>query len=279
MYGQLLQILGRRPVLHEKSTAAFWNDPHVSVGMLKAHLDPHVQGATREHAFVDRSVAWIKRILPPEKYKKLLDLGCGPGLYAERFCFSGYDVTGVDLSERSIAYATERSECQKLHIEYRLEDYLSFSDCDTYDIATLIYCDFGVLPPIDRRTLLHNAFAALKSEGALLLDVFTPREYKNKPEGMRIQYCDDGFWSEEPHALIDSFFRFDDSRDYCDRHIVLTSASLGCYHLWNHAFTVDELKGDLLCAGFARVDFYNDVAGAPYSKNGRTLCAIAYKSV
>ena len=279
MYGQLLQILGRRPVLHEKSTAAFWNDPHVSVGMLKAHLDPHVQGATREHAFVERSVAWIKKVLPPKNYKKLLDLGCGPGLYAERFYACGYEVTGVDLSERSIAYAKERSENSRLCIEYRLQDYLNFSEHETVDIATLIYCDFGVLPPNDRITLLHNAFDALKPEGALLLDVFTPREYKNKPEGTRIQYCEDGFWSEEQHALIDSFFRFEDSHDYCDRHIVLTSSALGCYHLWNHAFTVDELRGDLLGAGFVRVDFYNDVAGAPYSKNGRTLCAIAYKGV
>ncbi len=278
MYTELLDYLGRRPALYEKSTAAFWNDPHVSKGMLKAHLDPHFQGATREHAFVDRSVEWIRKVHPPERFGKLLDLGCGPGLYAERFCSCGYEVTGVDISERSIAYARQSAEKQNLLIEYRLQDYTTLQNREDSDIATLIYCDFGVLQPEDRRTLLRNAFSALKPGGVFVLDVFTPKEYRNKPESTSIKYYLEGFWSDEPHALIQSFFRFDDSNDYCYRYIVLTNGTMRCYHIWNHAFGIDELRADLTQAGFARMEFFNDVAGVPYSKSSRTLCVAAYKS-
>ena len=34
---------------------------------------------------------------------KLLDLGCGPGLYAERLVRAGIEVVGVDISENSLA--------------------------------------------------------------------------------------------------------------------------------------------------------------------------------
>ncbi|HOJ15222.1 MAG TPA: class I SAM-dependent methyltransferase, partial [Deltaproteobacteria bacterium] len=39
--------------------------------------------------------------------ERILDLGCGPGLYTKRLSDAGYDVTGMDYSRRSIAYAKE----------------------------------------------------------------------------------------------------------------------------------------------------------------------------
>ena len=43
---------------------------------------------------------------PTSRLSTLLDLEvCGPGLYSELFAESGYQVTGVDFSKRSIDYA------------------------------------------------------------------------------------------------------------------------------------------------------------------------------
>jgi SAM-dependent methyltransferase len=277
MYEEFLFVLRQRPLPYEKSTAAFWNDPHVSKGMLAAHLDPHLQAASREHAFVDRSVNWIASAFPPSRYPKLCDLGCGPGIYAERFCKKGYEVSGVDLSERSINYALHSAKEQGLSIDYRLLNYLTLSDRASYDLMTLIYCDFGVLCKEDRATVLCNAFSALKPGGALLLDAFTAREYKNRREQTSIQVLDEGFWSDEPHAFIHSFFRYDMQRVYCDRYIVLTDACLRHYLIWNHAFDAAELACELNDAGFERVELFGDVAGAPFTNRGRILCALAHK--
>ena len=92
---------------------ALWDDEHISKGMLESHLNPDEDGATNNHAFVFKSAQWIANLAPPPQFEKLLDLGCGPGIYAERFAKEGYSVTGVDYSKRSIGYAKEQTAlCQ-----------------------------------------------------------------------------------------------------------------------------------------------------------------------
>ena len=48
--------------------------------------------------FIEKSVDWISKILPSEHYPSVLDIGCGPGLYTERYAKKGYRVVGVDFS-------------------------------------------------------------------------------------------------------------------------------------------------------------------------------------
>lgn len=96
MYKKMKPIF-EKPTLYMKSEAAFWNEKHISQQMLNAHLDPNFEGASRKADFIVKSAQWIGGKLPPNKYHKLLDLGCGPGLYTERFAKTGYQVTGIDF--------------------------------------------------------------------------------------------------------------------------------------------------------------------------------------
>jgi len=123
MLNKILEYL-KKPELYAESTSKFWDDDHISKGMLEAHLHPTWDAATRNYKFVDNSVEWISKLAPSEKYKKLLDLGCGPGLYAERFVKKGYKLTGVDFSKRSIEYAKEKAKEKALDIEYIYKNYL-----------------------------------------------------------------------------------------------------------------------------------------------------------
>lgn len=43
----ILKQLNTRPKLFEQSTASIWDDPHISKGMLKAHLNENQESATR----------------------------------------------------------------------------------------------------------------------------------------------------------------------------------------------------------------------------------------
>lgn len=88
-----------RPALYAKSTSKFWDDEHISKGLLDAHLNPRLEAASRQHDYMDRSVEWISEVAPSSEYKSLLDLGCGPGLYAERLYQKGYQITGIDYSK------------------------------------------------------------------------------------------------------------------------------------------------------------------------------------
>lgn len=77
---------------------------------------------------------------------RVLDLGCGPGLYSERLCRAGLTVTGVDYSRRSISYARARAAEQRLAIEYLYGDYLEVPFPSRLHAIFLIYGDFCVLP-------------------------------------------------------------------------------------------------------------------------------------
>ena len=68
----------RKPPIYTKSMVEFWNDEYISEQMLKAHLDPEFDGASRKLDFIEKSVAWITERIPPADYPLLLDIGCGP---------------------------------------------------------------------------------------------------------------------------------------------------------------------------------------------------------
>ena len=84
-----------RPALDAPSTGAFWDDEHISTHMMEAHLNPHVDSASRNHTFVKKSAKWIASAIPPAQNRSLLDLGCGPGLYAEWFHQLGLRLPGL----------------------------------------------------------------------------------------------------------------------------------------------------------------------------------------
>jgi 2-polyprenyl-3-methyl-5-hydroxy-6-metoxy-1,4-benzoquinol methylase len=96
----------------QRSTEPFWDDEHISKGMLEAHLNPDWDVASRKHSLIDRSVQWLSSIIPAGG--KILDIGCGPGLYTKRLSDIGYDVTGMDYSKRSIAYAKSQDYKREL---------------------------------------------------------------------------------------------------------------------------------------------------------------------
>ena len=265
-----------RPVPYEKSTSAFWDDEHISKGMLEAHVNPDLDSATRSHAFVEKSVRWIAGLLPPSHYGKLLDLGCGPGIYAERLYGAGYRVTGLDLSSRSIHYARDSAARGAMNVDYVCDSYLDMAYLGEFDLVTLIYCDFGVLSDADRRTLLERIFCALKPGGKLLFDVFTQKRYRGKAEfkNWSSEVC--GFWSDKPHLCLHAFYRYDDIVTYLNRYIIATEGAVECYNIWEHVFTAGELQRDLQAAGFSNcIDFYSDVSGAPCSQDSETICAVA----
>ena len=101
---------------------------------------------------------------------KILDLGCGPGLYANRLTQFGHRVTGVDYSPASIRYARQQAEKDGLKIAYIEADIRQADYGGPYDLAMLIYGEFNVFKPVDAALILEKIFQALKPGGRLLLE-------------------------------------------------------------------------------------------------------------
>lgn len=266
-----------RPELYAPSTNAFWDDEHISKGMLEAHLNPNWDAATRKPEFLDKSVNWISKIAPSSQYKLLLDLGCGPGLYAERFSNFGYSVTGVDFSKRSISYAKEQTLLNKSEIEYHYQNYLTINYMEQFDVITMIYCDYAVLSNVDRLTLLKKVYQALKPNGKFIFDVFTPK--MRKDESQTWHYGEDGdFFSERPYVCLESVYQYEDEdRTELRQSIVFDENTVQCYNIWDHFFTKEKLLSEAQPIGFSAFGFYGDVAGNEFTDLGDTICCVFTK--
>jgi len=268
----------QRPALYAPGTSQFWNDPYISSHVLGAHLNPEEESASRHPSFMNRSVLWVASLFPPTQHPSLLDLGCGPGLYAERFCRAGYRVTAIDFSRGSVAYAKEQAAQNGHEITYHCRDYLTLDFDSAFDLVTLIYCDFGVLSTSSRALLLGKIRRALKPGGRLLFDVFTPAQHLGKPETKDWQFHEsDSFWAAGPHLCLHAFYRYDADDTVLNQTVVIKEKETISYHIWEHCFTESSLAAEIQRAGFSSYKLYGDFSGKPYLPDGNTICAVVTK--
>lgn len=274
---KIFTLLNKKPPLYSQGSHQLWENPHISKGMLKAHLDENLDSATRNLQSVKTSVHWITETLPPCDYPTLLDLGCGPGIYTELFYEKGYQVSGLDISKNSIQYARNSAKQKDYQITYTCNNYIHVKLDKKYHLITLIYCDFGVLSSTDRTLLLKKIYDALLPGGAFVFDVFTSLKYIDMQEYKDWEYSDEGFWYDKPHINIHAFFRYDEQNTYLNQHVIIGEEELCTYHIWEHTFTKEELLHDLQLAGFHDISFYQSIAGGECQLDDETICVIAKK--
>ncbi|HSJ57449.1 MAG TPA: class I SAM-dependent methyltransferase [Anaerolineae bacterium] len=254
----------------------FWDDPHISEQMLATHLNPEVEAASRRPETIERTVAWLIEVIGLGPGNGVLDLGCGPGLYAARLAERGLRVTGVDYSRRSIDYAAEYARQHGLEITYRYQDYLTLEDVHLYDAALLIYGDFCVLAPENRRRLLDNVRRALRPGGALVLDVST-RAHRAR-YGVRPGWyvADGGFWKPGWHLVLERGFDYPEQSIYLDQYVVVEGdGTVSVYRNWFQDYTRESITAELEESGFRVEGAWSDLAGTPYADTSEWIGLIA----
>lgn len=265
LISQLIE-LQHKPAPFTPGELLFWDDPHISKCMLEAHLNPDWEAASRRPETIDRCVQWLINALRLEPGNSLLDLGCGPGLYASRFARAGFRVTGVDYSRRSIEYATKYAGEHDLHITYRYQNYLELIDENQYDVAFLIYGDFCPLNPEQRSTLLKNIHRALKPGGKFVLDV-TTRECRKKYGNQNKWYAvESGFWKPSPHLVLEEGFDYPEQSLWLDQFTVIEAdGNVSVYRNWFQDYTPEAITAELEQNSFAVDNLYGDLTGTPLS--------------
>lgn len=279
MYQQLVEI-DRRPRPYEKYTAkTLWDDAHTSKAMLKWHLDPHAELASRNHSFIQKSVAWICSRFQVGTGFRIADFGCGPGLYTTPFAESGATVVGIDFSGRSIDHAREEARKRGLAIDYFEENYLDFRSYLRFDLITMIYCDLCALGDSQRKRLFSIFHRHLKAGGMLLLDVFTVKAFEAREEasvfGNRLM---DGFWSENDYYGFLKTIKYEAEHLVLDKYtIVAPERRLEVYN-WLKYYSRASLGRELSENGFEVTELYSDVAGSLFSEDSDTMAVIARKA-
>jgi SAM-dependent methyltransferase len=270
--------LQEKPAPFTPGEPLFWDDPHISSQMLQAHLNPDIEAASRRPETIDRSVQWLIEILGLKNGASLLDLGCGPGLYASRFARAGFRVTGVDYSRRSIEYASSYAKENRLDIVYRYENYLNLKEEDRYDAAFLIYGDFCPLNPEQRKTLLQNIHRALKPNGKFVLDVST-REHRKKYGNKNGWYATEhGFWKPGPHLVLEEGFDYPEGSIWLDQFTVIEANSkMTVYRNWFQDYTPETITAELSEGGFSIEGIYGDLTGTPYAPDSEWIGVVTHK--
>ncbi len=263
-----------RPAPHAPGTHPLWTDPHVSTSMLRAHLDPDDDAASRRPATIDATVRWLSTLLPAGA--RVLDLGCGPGLYAERLAAAGYQVTGVDYSAGSIGYARSRGSA----VRYLVGDYREIDLTGEFDAVLLIYLDLGTFSGADRHRIFERVRGWLAPGGVFVFDVPMAAYRAGREDRRDWGVAADGFWAAEPHAWLSRTVRYDDPAGepggplYLDEYVVVTRDGMRGYRVWEQCFTPESISAELAAAGLSRDSVHEDLTGAPFDPESSTTIGV-----
>jgi SAM-dependent methyltransferase len=271
----LLCQLTAKPTLFASGEPEFWTDPHIARQMLAVHLDPNSDLASRRPEIIQRSVEWMVQALELQAGDRVLDLGCGPGLYAARLASYGLRLTGVDFSQNSIDYAETYAREHGLEIDYRCQDYLQLDEEAGFEAALLIYGDLCPLAPEKRRRLLANVRRALKPGGHFVLDVSTPglRQRAGLKSGWHA--AQGGFWKPGPHLVLEQGFAYEQDV-YLDQYIVIEEGGkISVYRNWFQDYTAPRIRAELEENGFAIQSLWSDLAGSVYESSSDWIGVIA----
>ena len=121
--------LQEKPEPFTPGNSSLWTDPYIAKQMLKAHLDPTLDAASRPPQMIDKTVDWVIQLLDLRLGDCILDLGCGPGLYASRMAQRGLKITGVDYSQNSISYAIKKAQEEGLQITISMSGLSDIGRC------------------------------------------------------------------------------------------------------------------------------------------------------
>ncbi len=272
-----LNELYQKPKPFSTGTSIFWKDDYISKNLLQVHIDPDVELASRNPSFIEENVKWILTKTESIKGCSILDLGCGPGLYANKIAAHGTNVTGIDFSKRSIEYAQNKAEELNLSIDYRCMNYLDIDFENEFDIVLLIYYDFAVLSPDNQITLLKKISKALKNDGLFIFDILTEHFPKYQTEKSEWFLEEAGFWRPEKCLCLHKQFHYSEIQAFLDQFIIIDENGIEVYKIWDQYYSKEKISKLLSSNGFSSLEYYENASGKAYSDNSETMCVVAHK--
>ena len=264
----ILERVNERPRPFSVYTASeLWTDEYTSEQMLAYHLNSEIDASSRRTSFIDASVCWMAEHFELSRSSRIIDFGCGPGLYTSRFASLGAEVHGIDFSSRSIAYASEQAKRENLRVTYIEADYLAHQPKGKFDLITMIMCDFCALSPNQRAAMLAKYEGLLSDKGRVVLDVYSLSAFAEKQESSIYERNQlNGFWSADPYFGFVTSFKYDDEKVSLDKYTIVQKKGQREIYNWLQYFTPESLKREVHAAGLEIDSVLGDVAGDSYDE-------------
>ena len=109
--------------------------------------------------------------------RTMLDLGCGKGRFAKYLAHKGFDVTGVDYSPQSIAFA---KAFEQENLSFYTHDMRDVFRINYFDYVLNFFTSFGYFEkPKENERTLKNVYKNLKPNGVFIIDYFNSKYVLN----------------------------------------------------------------------------------------------------
>jgi len=136
---------------------------------------------TKAHnAFYDRPA--VISLLPPVAGKRVLDAGCGPGVYAEWLANQGAEVVSLDVSPAMVQLANRRLQGRVRILRADLGQPLDFLETASFDlVVSALALDYVK----DWAAVFAEFFRLLREPGFLVFSVMHPADefFDHHPHG------------------------------------------------------------------------------------------------
>lgn len=223
-----------------------------------------------------RELAWeqvsqISELLGVKEGARVLDLPCGNGRHSLALAARGFQVTGVDRTERYIEQARDAARARGLDIRFEVGDMRDFRAQEQFDAVLNLFGSFGYFEETaDDLQVLTNMRDSLRPGGQVLI------ETGGKEIVARKFQARDWFEVDGLLVLVDRKATHDWGRIE-SRHIIIRGAERLEQTVSIRSFSAVELKSLLVEAGFSDIRVYGSLAGIPYDQAAERLVVLGRK--
>ncbi|MFO7652833.1 MAG: class I SAM-dependent methyltransferase [Candidatus Krumholzibacteriia bacterium] len=221
-----------------------WSDPAFSERMLAVHLDDTTHMASRAGWVIERHVDWLEQQLARHRRRRdprgpagtdpaggrdqgaagrpwrILDVTCGPGLYAHELARRGWPTVGVDFAPAALRHARQEAAAAGLPCLFLQEDVTRLpadlpQRVGPLAAVTFWFGEFHALAPESLPPLLERLAACLEPGGLLVLE-YQPWDSFPRDDERSWEVCDrspfhDGLqlwlqewaWDDAASAMVD----------------------------------------------------------------------------
>ncbi len=250
--------------------APFWTDRRIAAELLKEHLRPDADAASYRPETIAAICDRLGTVTGWQPGNRVVDLGCGPGLYCAKLTARGVSVTGIDQSETALRYA--ETLCEGQNARFLRASYLEPFGSDAFDAAMMVSQDYGVLSPENRKKLLANVRGALRPGGRFALDVSSLAAYETRAQepARTWETAERGLWRPHPYLALHAVHLYPAQNALCDLYAVLDGTAT-VYRIWQTFFSPESITRELTQAGFAVEAIWADLKGCVWNETSPSV--------
>jgi len=226
----------------------------------------------RDEEEAEELIDLLERVVAPTPGATILDVGCGRGRHPRTLARRGYQVTGLDLSERVLAQARRQAEDEGLSIRFLQGDMRAPLCTACFDGVVNLFTAFGYFDEEKDHLRAVEAMATpLKAGGWLFQDFLNASQVQSTlvPEDVIVQ---DGIeigqrrWIEQ--GRINKEITFYDADSHHNSATFCESVRL---------LTLDDFRALYDAAGLELIDTFGDYAGHRHTPVSPRLILYARK--